>query len=181
MPARFVYLSVSAKPNFPTRYKEAPVQAQSLAILPVFCGISGSIKATLSECSIYINFLNFKIIAHKHQIRRLADGDWADLITQADWFCGIYCAAAKRGFKIDSEWKQIFKFIKKRSGLGFMQGLSVDESVKTGDIIKEAQKNALIIISCGTNDLRFLPPLIITQKHIDEMQEKLRQSLKKFA
>lgn len=74
-----------------------------------------------------------------------------------------------------------FKFIKKRSGLGFMQGLSVDESVKTGDIIKEAQKNALIIISCGTNDLRFLPPLIITQKHIDEMQEKLRQSLKKFA
>lgn len=73
-----------------------------------------------------------------------------------------------------------FKFIKKRSGLGFMQGLSVDESVKTGDIIKEAQKNALIIISCGTNDLRFLPPLIITQKHIDEMQEKLRQSLKKF-
>ena len=62
-----------------------------------------------------------------------------------------------------------------------MQGLSVDESVKTGDIIKEAQKNALIIISCGTNDLRFLPPLIITQKHIDEMQEKLRQSLKKFA
>ncbi len=74
-----------------------------------------------------------------------------------------------------------FKFIKKRSGLGFMQGLSVDESVKTGDIIKEAQKNALIIISCGTNDLRFLPPLIITKKHIDEMQEKLRQSLKKFA
>lgn len=74
-----------------------------------------------------------------------------------------------------------FKFIKKRSGLGFMQGLSVDESVKTGDIIKEAQKNTLIIISCGTNDLRFLPPLIITQKHIDEMQEKLRQSLKKFA
>ena len=62
-----------------------------------------------------------------------------------------------------------------------MQGLSVDESVKTSDIIKEAQKNALIIISCGTNDLRFLPPLIITQKHIDEMQEKLRQSLKNIA
>lgn len=74
-----------------------------------------------------------------------------------------------------------FKFIKKRSGLGFMQGLSVDERVKVADIIKEAQKNALIIISCGKNDLRFLPPLIITQKHIDEMHEKLSKSLKKFA
>lgn len=74
-----------------------------------------------------------------------------------------------------------FKFVKKRSGLGFMQGLSVDERVKVADIIKEAQKNALIIISCGKNDLRFLPPLIITQKHIDEMHEKLSKSLKKFA
>ena len=42
MPARFVYLSVRAKPSLPTKYKDAPVQAQSLAIFPVFCGISGS-------------------------------------------------------------------------------------------------------------------------------------------
>lgn len=74
-----------------------------------------------------------------------------------------------------------FKFIKKRSGLGFMQGLSIEKSVKVGDIIKEAQKNGLLLISCGANDLRFLPPLIIKQKHIDEMREKLSLSLKKFA
>lgn len=74
-----------------------------------------------------------------------------------------------------------FKFIKKRSGIGFMQGLSIDERVKVADIIKEVQKNALIIISCGKNDLRFLPPLIINSQHIDEMHEKLSQSLKKFA
>lgn len=74
-----------------------------------------------------------------------------------------------------------FKFIKKRNGLGFMQGLSVDERVKVGDIIKEAQHNGLILISCGKNDLRFLPPLIITQQHIDEMHDKLTKSLKKFA
>lgn len=74
-----------------------------------------------------------------------------------------------------------FKFIKKRNGLGFMQGLSVDERVKVGDIIKEAQHNGLILISCGKNDLRFLPPLIITQRHIDEMHDKLTKSLKKFA
>lgn len=74
-----------------------------------------------------------------------------------------------------------FKFIKKRNGIGFMQGLSVDERVKVGDIIKEAQHNGLILISCGKNDLRFLPPLIIEQRHIDEMHEKLTKSLKKFA
>ena len=42
-----MYLSVSAKPSFPTRYKDAPVQTQSLAIFPVFAGISGSYKTTL--------------------------------------------------------------------------------------------------------------------------------------
>lgn len=76
--------------------------------------------------------------------------------------------------------KKEFNFIKKRSGLGFMQGLSVDKCVKVGDIIKEAQKNGLLLISCGENDLRFLPPLIIAKKHIDEMSEKLSKSLKKF-
>lgn len=74
-----------------------------------------------------------------------------------------------------------FKFIKKRSGLGFMQGLSIEKSVRVSDIIKEAQKNGLLLISCGVNDLRFLPPLIIKQKHIDEMRDKLTKSLKEFA
>lgn len=73
-----------------------------------------------------------------------------------------------------------FKFIKRRSGLGFMQGLSIDENVKVSEIIKEAQKNELLLISCGKNDLRFLPPLVIKQEHIDEMHEKLAKSLKKF-
>lgn len=76
--------------------------------------------------------------------------------------------------------KAEFSFIAKRDGLGFMQGLSLDKRVKVGDVIKEAQQNSLIIISCGENDLRFLPPLIIKKSHIDEMAEKLRKALKKF-
>lgn len=73
-----------------------------------------------------------------------------------------------------------FDFCKKRKGLGFMQGLSLDKSVKVAKVIQKCQENALLLISCGENDLRFLPPLILQKEHIDEMSEKLRKALKSF-
>lgn len=73
-----------------------------------------------------------------------------------------------------------FRFCKKRKGLGFMQGLSLDKSVKVAKVIKKCQENSLLFISCGENDLRFLPPLIIEKSHIDEMSEKLRKVFKSF-
>lgn len=73
-----------------------------------------------------------------------------------------------------------FRFCKKRKGLGFMQGLSLDNSIKVAEVIKKCQENSLLLISCGENDLRFLPPLIIEKSHIDEMSEKLRKVFKSF-
>lgn len=73
-----------------------------------------------------------------------------------------------------------FRFCKKRKGLGFMRGLSLDKSVKVAEVIKKCQENSLLLISCGENDLRFLPPLIIEKSHIDEMSEKLRKVFKSF-
>ncbi|ENY3387414.1 aspartate aminotransferase family protein [Campylobacter coli] len=73
-----------------------------------------------------------------------------------------------------------FRFCKKRKGLGFMQGLSLDKSVKVAEVIKKCQENSLLLISCGENDLRFLPPLIIEKSHIDEMSKKLRKVFKSF-
>ncbi|EAK5539122.1 aspartate aminotransferase family protein [Campylobacter coli] len=73
-----------------------------------------------------------------------------------------------------------FRFCKKRKGLGFMQGLSLDKSVKVAEVIKKCQENSLLLISCGENDLRFLPPLIIEKSYIDEMSEKLRKVFKSF-
>ena len=71
-----------------------------------------------------------------------------------------------------------FSFITKRQGLGFMQGLSLSPKMKVEKVIKKAQENSLILVSCGKNDLRFLPPLIIKKEHIDEMLDKLSLSLK---
>lgn len=64
-----------------------------------------------------------------------------------------------------------------RRGMGLMQGLVVDPAFPVGDICKKALENGLIIISAGGNVLRLVPPLIITESHVDEMIQKLEKSL----
>lgn len=67
-----------------------------------------------------------------------------------------------------------YDFIKERRGKGFMQGLEF--TVPVGTVITKAIENGLILVSAGTNIIRFVPPLIIEKKHIDEMVDKLEAS-----
>ncbi len=68
-----------------------------------------------------------------------------------------------------------YEFLTERRGKGLMQGLVV-EGRPVGDVITKALENGLIVISAGSNVLRFVPPLIITKEQIDEMIEKLQKS-----
>lgn len=57
--------------------------------------------------------------------------------------------------------------IKDVRGLGLMQGLEL--SVPAGNIVAKALEKHLILISAGTNIIRFVPPLVIKKEHIDTM------------
>ena len=63
-----------------------------------------------------------------------------------------------------------------RRGKGFMQGLVI-EGTTVGSVVTKALANGLLVISAGSDVLRLVPPLVITKEHIDEMIEKLEQSL----
>lgn len=66
-----------------------------------------------------------------------------------------------------------YPFILERRGLGLMQGLALDPSVKVGEVSAKALDAGLIVISASNNVLRFVPPLVIGKEHVDEMTEKL--------
>lgn len=72
-----------------------------------------------------------------------------------------------------------YDFVKQRRGKGLMQGLVLEE-VKAADVAKVALEYGLIILTAGGNVLRFLPPLIVTEKEIDEMVEKLEMSFQRI-
>ena len=68
-----------------------------------------------------------------------------------------------------------YDFITARRGKGLMQGL-VLEGKPVGEVVTKAIENGLLVISAGSNVLRLVPPLVITEVAIDEMIEKLEKS-----
>ena len=55
-----------------------------------------------------------------------------------------------------------------------MQGLVFDRPV--ADIINRALENGLVLINAGTDIIRVVPPLIITEADVDVMVERLERS-----
>ena len=60
-------------------------------------------------------------------------------------------------------------------GVGLMQGLEFDGPV--ADIINRALGKGLVLINAGVNIVRFLPPLVITAKDVDDMIAIFKASL----
>lgn len=73
------------------------------------------------------------------------------------------------------ELKEKYAQITDHRGLGLMQGIQFDGPVSK--IIVKALENGLVIISAGANIIRFVPPLVITEKDVDEMIRILDQTL----
>lgn len=57
------------------------------------------------------------------------------------------------------------KIITDVRGMGLMLGMEL--SIPAGEIVSEALKSGLILISAGTNIIRFVPPLVVEKEHID--------------
>ena len=66
-------------------------------------------------------------------------------------------------------------FLTGRRGLGLMQGVVCEKPV--GQIAAKALEAGLIVITAGSNVLRFVPPLIIKEKDVDEMISRLESIL----
>lgn len=62
-----------------------------------------------------------------------------------------------------------------RRGKGFMQG--VECALPVGQVSAKALENGLIVITAGSNVLRFVPPLVIEKVDVDEMIRLLSLTL----
>lgn len=80
--------------------------------------------------------------------------------------------SAYLGRRLDELIKK-YDFVLERRGMGLMQGLQL--TVGVGEVSKLALQKGLIIITAGADVLRFVPPLIIEEKHVDEMTDILEQ------
>ena len=63
----------------------------------------------------------------------------------------------------------------KRKGKGLMQGIEITKPL--AEVNKKTIEEGLLIIQAQGNVIRFVPPLIVEEKHIDEMIEKLNAQM----
>ncbi|MBR1693238.1 MAG: aspartate aminotransferase family protein [Lachnospiraceae bacterium] len=68
-----------------------------------------------------------------------------------------------------------YSCVLERRGIGLMQGLVFDRPV--AGIIESAIAEGLVLINAGAQIIRFLPPLIITEEHVDDMITILKKCL----
>ena len=68
-----------------------------------------------------------------------------------------------------------YDFIETRRGCGLMQGLVFKCPV--APYIQKALDAGLVLINAGADIIRFIPPLVITESHVDEMMNILESCL----
>jgi len=79
-----------------------------------------------------------------------------------------------------------YQFIGDVRGKGLMIGIEIVKDKKTKEkdkkrrdrIIMECFRHGLLILGCGDNVVRFMPPLIVEKKHIDKAVEIFEDVLK---
>ncbi|MBR4719075.1 MAG: aspartate aminotransferase family protein [Lachnospiraceae bacterium] len=70
-----------------------------------------------------------------------------------------------------------YDFITGHRGVGLIQGLVFDnEKMPAKDVCQRAVANGLIVITAGSDVIRFIPPLIITKEDVDKMIVLLKKS-----
>ncbi len=111
----------------------------------------GNPLACAAVSQVFTLFDEMKIIEHVQQITPYLENTLDALVEKYD------CLALRRG-------------------KGLMQGLVV-KGRPVGEIVQAALEEGLIVISAGSDVLRLVPPLVIDEKDIDEMSEKLSRAI----
>jgi len=63
-------------------------------------------------------------------------------------------------------------------GMGLMRAFDLSTHKMRNDLVIEAAKRGLVILGCGLQGIRLIPPYIITEREIDEAINILKASLK---
>ncbi|KAL8939809.1 MAG: hypothetical protein Q9211_002567 [Gyalolechia sp. 1 TL-2023] len=157
------YLPQSAHPDILTTAKALgngfPIGATMVNEDVASCVVTGDHGTTFGG-----NPLGCKL-AH-HIFSRLADP-------------GLQSAVSERGELFRRHFSRLQEkypeYIKETRGRGLILGLQL--AVDPTPLVTAARERGLLIITCGTNTLRFVPPLVISTEEIEEGLGILEQSM----
>lgn len=75
-------------------------------------------------------------------------------------------------------WSEESEFLSNPRGKGLFCSIDLPDSESRDAVVNECVKNELMILGCGTNTIRFRPPLTIQKEQLDEGMDIVKKSLK---
>ncbi|KAK3117416.1 acetylornithine aminotransferase [Teratosphaeriaceae sp. CCFEE 6253] len=88
---------------------------------------------------------------------------------------GVISKEARFRKNMDRIQQRFPSIVKEVRGRGLILGMQL--SADPTPVVTAARERGLLIITCGTNTLRFVPPLIISEKEIDEGMRILEDAM----
>ena len=77
--------------------------------------------------------------------------------------------------QLKKEFPQIIREVR---GIGLMLGMQLNPEVEAKDLTMRCLEKGLLVASAGNNVVRYLPPLIVTEKNVDMGMDILHKCLK---
>ncbi|MCD6463765.1 MAG: acetylornithine transaminase [Thermotogae bacterium] len=74
--------------------------------------------------------------------------------------------------------KEFPRIIREVRGIGLMLGMQLNPGVEAKDLTMRCLEKGLLVASAGNNVVRYLPPLIVTEKNVDMAMDILHRCLK---
>ncbi|MEM7079773.1 MAG: aspartate aminotransferase family protein [Pseudomonadota bacterium] len=103
-----------------------------------------------------------------------------DLVAAPDFLVQVRTNAAYLNDGLNrlcDAFPDLFKGVR---GLGFMTGLVLADEFENAAFVAAVREEKLLVTKAGGNVVRLLPPLNVTQAHIDEALGKLKEAAQKF-
>ncbi len=88
--------------------------------------------------------------------------------------------ATRRGQQLLQGLRQLsgrFEPVGEPRGLGLMLALPLEDPLEASEVMNRALDHGLVLGTAGSNSLRFVPPLILTERNVETMVEKCEATL----
>ncbi len=95
-----------------------------------------------------------------------------DFVNREEFLNDVY----RKGEYLKERLKSEFGYRVK--GIGLMVGMELPEDMSVKEVVKKSLEHGLVVGMAGKNTLRFVPPLIINEEHIDEAVDILKKVIK---
>jgi len=91
-----------------------------------------------------------------------------DIVAQEEFLAQVCRVGDYLGSRLQEICDKFPHIVHEVRGMGLMRGLKVTDPHLNADLLLKLRDNKLIVNAAGQNVIRFIPPLIIEESHVDE-------------